>query len=76
MIEYFVFWLKQTKTPGKPIGQIRIKKLTGDEGEKFSTILIDDIRSENIDKKIGMLIEELKKIQKLAKKEFTKGIPR
>ena len=71
----FDFWLQQPKAPGKPIGQIRIRILTGDEGKKGTNILIDDIRSEDkIDKNINMLIQELETIRKQAKKEFTKRI--
>ena len=60
MTEHFDFWVEQPKAPGKPIGQIRIRKLIGDE-DKGTNILIDDIRSEEeIDKKIDDLIDELK----------------
>ena len=75
MTEHFVFWLKQTKDPVEPFGQIRTRTLTADEGEKFATILIDDIRSEEeIDKNINMLIQELETIRKEAKRKVKKLI--
>lgn len=74
MTEHFDFWLEQPKAPGKPIGQIRIRILTGDEN-KGTNILIDDIRSEEeIDKNINMLIEELETIRKEAKRKVKKLI--
>ena len=74
MTPHFDFWLEQPKAPGKPIGQIRIRILTGDE-DKGTNILIDDIRSEKeIDKNINMLIQELETMRKEAKRKLKKRI--
>lgn len=74
MTPHFDFWLEQPKAPGKPIGQIRIRILTGDE-DKGTNILIDDIRSEKeIDENIDMLIKELETIRKEAKRKLKKRI--
>ncbi|MBW2076785.1 MAG: hypothetical protein JRI71_04415 [Deltaproteobacteria bacterium] len=74
MTPHFDFWLQQPKAPGKPIGQIRVRILTGDE-DKGTNILMDDIRSEDeIDKNIDILIEELETIRKEAKRKLKKQI--
>lgn len=75
MTPHFDFWLKQPKAPGKPIGEIRVRILLGDEDNKGLNILIDDIRSEEeIDKNISMLIQELEIIRKEAKRKLKKRI--
>lgn len=75
MTEHFDFWVKQPKAPGKPIGEIRVRKLRGDEDNKGTNILIEDIRSEEeIDEIINMLIQELETIRKEAKKQLKKRI--